>query len=170
MPNIIKVLFFICIFFLTPFLYAADLYEKVKNPSWNIEKIDNKTILKCSKKITKDFIKNVKNIITITKDSFVKFEGVSKCSNKKLTIMFVTEEDLNNILYFTDIEVDKRTRGLYYKHNNYLYVAYQFSHLEQNETLAHELLHYFYDECEIRKMNIEKEHIRIGKILNILYR
>lgn len=90
------------------------------------------------------------------KKQFLLFEN-SKCIPTNTLNMFViSEKEINDIRYFVQARPGHIIFGRYYKPNNELYITPEF--FKVPKYFAHELAHYFYDECGfIFKNNVAEE-------------
>jgi len=78
--------------------------------------------------------------------NFAIFSGHECHSDAKLNIFIVDEKDINNPRIFSKKgSAGKVIYGRYFRETNELYITPEF--LEKPEFLAHEMAHYFYDEC-----------------------
>jgi len=86
------------------------------------------------------------------------FEPNLHCPNKKpLEIRIIGENVLRSKKVF--VEAGPHDFGRYFANVNRLYILPKF--FDRPEYLAHELAHYYYDECKIKLDNLEKEHIKV---------
>lgn len=87
---------------------------------------------------------------------FNKFEKeISECKPGQLNIKIVSPSILNDRKKFNDYTSQREVFGRYYWKYNILYITEEA--FEHPEYLAHELAHYFYDECGIYRGTEEEE-------------
>lgn len=112
--------------------------------------------LKSELLLNKRKIRRVKRIIRNTEYIFFKrFETGLICDDMgPLKIRIVSKETLRNTDYFASAK--PTNFGRYFVSSNTLYIASDvFRH---PEWLAHELAHYYYDECDVHFDSIDEEH------------
>jgi len=105
---------------------------------------------------------------------FFKFQRISgtQCGFGYLEVRIIREQDLDNRKYFAGEEAfsydDNIVFGRYFKQTNILYVVPPYLGLYYwRKNFAHELMHYFYDDCGITFLNIDIEHKAIDQYLKI---
>ena len=94
--------------------------------------------------------KKMRKTASLYKDinkQFNSFENKNCQPRGTLNIFIINEKDINNSRYFEkgSSGPDKIIFGRYFKTNNSLYITPEFFRVP--EYFAHELAHYFYDEC-----------------------
>jgi hypothetical protein len=130
--------------------------------SWKTDKIVGKIKVKSTIKMKNWKTKRVEKIYYNAKSMFFNnFENISCDPNKlgQLEIRIISADMLRDKRYFH--LATPRNFGRYFPSSNTIYIIYDvFNHPEY---LAHELAHYFYDECGVKFKNISAEHVRVYK-------
>ena len=108
-------------------------------------------------------IQQIESIVGGAKDLFFnEFRGVPECNKDnlgRLEIRIINKKTLRNKDYF--FKAQSTNFGRYFPQYNTLYVIPET--LYHPEYLAHELAHYFYDECGITFSSEVEEHRRVYK-------
>lgn len=156
---------------------ARDEYFRA-NPKWRSSfNIKENVEVTSVWKLNDRQIKLIKHLYRITKDEFDETFGpfIEKCDTDDLKIRVVkSHHELNNREYFPGEstyadephEGNEIIFGRYYRRANTLYIVPpNFSEYYWKENFAHEILHYFFDICNIEFANNNKEHIIVDRFL-----
>lgn len=159
------------------FVYAKDKYFR-SNVVWHrsvklIQNIDVKSV----SKLSKYDIYLMRRTYNITKKLFFLYwYEENKCQLGQLKIKIVRSHyDLSNHEYFPEEYVyadlpDEGTAiifGRYFRVTNTLYVVSPNEiKYHWKRDFAHEILHYFFDECGVSFINNNAEHIKVYEFLN----
>ena len=129
------------------------------------EKIENIRI-RSSLVLNKQKVEKIEKIYFNSRNIFFNdFEDTTCNPNSlgRLEIKIISAEMLRDRRYFR--LATSRNFGRYFSISNTIYIIHGvFSHPEY---LAHELAHYFYDECGIKFKNIDAEHVRVYKFQDL---
>ncbi len=162
--------------FLTTNVFASDHYEYCAGSKWKInEYINEEVLIRVDPGIKfrnpQEKIRFVKKTFNQVKRNFFKFHKIddSHCESGHLEVRVISKQNLNNKIYFageyfTGEKVFPQVIGRYFEKTNILYIV-QLNEYYWEEYFAHELAHYFYDDCT----NINKEHKLIDQFLKIYY-
>ena len=154
---------------------AMDRFEENANPIW-MTSVNLKDNVKLQSQIifSESKIKFISEIFDLTKDHFFQFTEIDNksCYNGKLIINIITEGDLDSRVYFPyeyDYSDGKLfVLGRYFRHSNVLYIVPPNLNIYYwRKTFAHELMHYFYDDCGIIFRNDDLEHKQIEKFMKV---
>ena len=108
-------------------------------------------------------IEKIRRIINRTEELFfTEFDGAPECNRDSLgplEIRIINKETLRNKDYF--FKAEERNFGRYFAEYNTLYIIPEIFY--HHEYLAHELAHYYHDECEVAFNNKRAEHRRVYK-------
>lgn len=133
--------------------------EHRSNPEINI-------IIKSTFKVSRKKIGKTINIYVNTRKQFNLFEGYNCKPSEILNVFIISEKAINNFKYFEkgSSGPNKIIFGRYFKEDNYLYITPEFFRVP--EFFAHELAHYFYDECGFTFENDMAEEKRTYEFQN----
>ena len=168
-------IFFISMMFVLTSANASDNFETESNTKkWHttLKLIDINIILKSINYISENEISTFKIIYAEVKTKFFEYIKIDPavCKNEQLEIRIVTEQILDNRKYFPNEDtyagIDTIIFGRYFQQNNILYIVpMNFERYYWKNNIAHELIHYFRDDCGI-STSIYNEHEFIKKITN----
>lgn len=124
------------------------------NFKWQTEyKVTHITI----KSIYSDSHPGINKIYKHTKKLFHEFEKNIHCTERPLEIRVVSAKIMNNKDVFKDFRKGGEIFGRYFWRSNLLYITPEYK--KKPDYLAHELVHYFYDECALfRGTDLEEQH------------
>lgn len=94
---------------------------------------------------------------------FHEFENIECLDLGPLEIRIVSANILRDKKYFEYAE--PRNFGRYFESSNTIYIINEV--FEHPEYLAHELAHYFYDECGIKFINDDAEHVKVYRFQDL---
>ena len=106
-------------------------------------------------------IRQISLIYSYSKHMFFN-EFESMCDERNfadLEIRIIRPDILRNTDYFPT--ANRLDFGRYFSSSNILYIIPDM--FNKPEYLAHELAHYFYDECKIKFLNDKEEHKKVNK-------
>ena len=170
-----KVLIILCCLFIPVLGYSRDTY--VQKKVWGTEfKIGEMAYIKSAYKLDKKQIKIVEKTFNITKERFFKYYSSIEdiCRLDPVNIFIVeNEKDLDNTKFFPNesvysngLEGNKIVFGRYFVLSNNLYIVpVLLKEYYWRKNFAHELTHYFFDECGIRFKNDDEEHLYVDDFL-----
>ena len=169
--------------------YAGDKYEEKANPNWKIDRQLTKfdpVYIKVSDKVKVFSFRKFKTEYNMAMQRLFKFEAanVGQCKIDPLEIRVVTERDLNNEKFFpyegsyTFTRNNGKTTfiiGRYFPLSNTLYIVPHVPNdgsewVNWEAYFAHEVAHYFYDDCEMTFPGDPDAHNRIDKFTRKYYR
>jgi hypothetical protein len=166
-------IFFAIMFMSLPSYSSNNFIMEGKEKDWHItlKLINDNIILKSIAPITEKDISAFKAIYLKVKTKYFEYANINSitCKNKQLEIRIVTEQILDNRKYFPNEDTYATSGtiifGRYFQYSNILYIVPpDFEKYYWENNFAHELLHYFRDDCElVRETNNLKEH----EIINI---
>jgi len=166
-----RVFSIVIIMLLSNVVYGYDAYEDKSNAVWNTRtNLSSNVVVKSIDTLTRKQIKLIRDVYDTAVEKFYTHYGVGKCKVAKLDVRVIYEEELNSEIFFPNeyhsTESGKFIFGRFYRDSNVLYII----HMEQAEYhwkkyFAHELLHYFYNECNIKFRNNKDEHKEMEKFL-----
>lgn len=149
--------------------YARDAYTPGK--TWEtIFKIGSEARITSAKKLTKTQIRIVRQTFNNTKTRFFKYYSVSEemCRLDPVNIIIVKNyHELDDRRKFPQESVysdkpgegNKIVFGRYFTITNNLYIVpVNLEKYYWRRNLAHELTHYFFDECDVEFNDIDEEH------------
>lgn len=152
---------------------AADNYFK---NDWHTEvQLTSNIEVKSKFAISEAELKKIHIAFINTKNKFESFMNMNlqKCEMEKVKIRIIGLDDLSNQKYFPNEREysdppDSKGLGMfvlgrYFKYNNHLYLAPEHNHVFWRVNVAHELAHYFFDECNVHFASSDEEH-------NIIYK
>jgi hypothetical protein len=141
-----------------PFITQAShtLPQKVE---WKTNKIlENEIILKSTSQLKEWQVKKIYQTYQNIEYLFFNiFENISCNKLDNLEIRIVSSDVLRDRRYFAN--ASPRNFGRYFATSNTIYVIYEV--FDCPDYLAHELAHYFYDECNIKFKDDIAEHIKV---------
>jgi len=170
----------ILLLFLSTNVFASDFYEYNVGSEWKVNEYINKHVLikvapKIKFKNTLEKMQLINQTFNYVEREFFKFQRISsmQCEFGNLEVRIISEHDLSNneyfpSEYFVSKDGDFIIIGRYFEKTNILYVVPPYLGLYYwRKNFAHELMHYFYDDCGITFLNIDIEHKVIDQFLKI---
>lgn len=147
-------------------------YENYKqsNPQWKTNRqINNDFVIHSIMRLDETEIIEIMDKYDIALRLFSRENGHPTCKPQMVYVYLLgSRKDLSNRDYFPnepDYDTTKEIiRGRYYKNTNAIYVP-PFYEFRWGFYFAHELLHHFVVECNIKFENMDKEHEMIDKFL-----
>jgi hypothetical protein len=166
-----KILIIICMFLTSTAIASENFRWKMSKDI--SEETGAKITLKSVDSLNDEQIKGIKNTFNDVKVRFFKYYHVSPtdCSFDPLEIRVVKNStDLSNERYFPVSSEDRgyRIYGWYFPNSNELYITTPNGWTKWNRWFAHELLHYFFDDCGMADsaMGYKHNHEQIENFLD----
>lgn len=150
---------------------AADHFPK-GSVEWKTSTRVNRVIrLKSRWPLDNDQVRLFRSVYRDTKRLFHNhYDGfIRKCDALSVDVMVISRTDLSNKEYFPGEDKysipGETVIGRYFRSKNTLYIVYPDKPIWKRD-FAHELLHYFYDDCNAYFPSSTEEHRAIDQVLN----
>jgi len=130
--------------------------------------VSNHIRLKSTLKLERPQVKKIKNILGhINYLFFNEFEPDLRCADMgQMEIRIIRLSTLTNKKYF--VAARATNFGRYFSITNTLYIVPDM--LKNPEWLAHEMAHYYYDECRVKFKDARNEHLKVYKFQDLYAR
>ena len=169
-----KKIIILAIMLISSIANADDRYEQNAISNWKVSvKFSDSVIMRSKIALTSKHLLLFKQTLQNVERSFFEYYDMdrSRCKNEQVRIDVITEYELSNRMYFPgeDDYTDKDgvVLGRYFRHSNSLYIVPPFTkQYYWRRNIAHEMLHYFYDDCMVKFGDNDKEHAEIDRFLN----
>jgi len=155
-------------------IFAKDKYVENARPDWNTDTTINKVVkVKSQISLTKKQIELIRKTYRNAESKFFEYWKIDRreCSSDVVEVRIITEYELDNRTYFPGeddyTDASGTVIGRYFRHSNVLYIVPPYpAKYYWRKDFAHELAHYFYDDCGIKFLSDYNEHIAIREFLN----
>lgn len=143
------------------FIIALSLFNSVHSIDWKTDTkiFDSDVLIKSDRVLGRNKIIKIKRMMRKIEYTFLhQFEPGLECIElDKLEIRIIDKKILRSKKYFSAARPSNF--GRYFPTSNTLYIIHEF--FDNPEWLAHEMAHYYYDECDVHFSSIDEEHKKV---------
>ena len=161
--------------FISSTAYTADFFPRTETAWGDTAKVNNIIEIKSVYRIDNKDLKIIKRVFNITSNAFRQYYkvNINECDLEPLNMFILKSyKELDNKDYFpgedeyTNPNSQVVMFGRFFRSTNNLYVMpVNTRDFYWERSFAHELLHYFYDECGMKFFNDINEHAEIDRFL-----